>query len=76
MRNGFALAVSFGLTPWVDALGVRNLFIMATCFSLAILLLPVVFLIWGKRFRIMTAAKYKEMAQMQPGHRTIETQGQ
>lgn len=58
VRNAVSVLIMYVLTPWLDALGVRNLFICVAFLALLISLAPVPFLIWGKRARVASASQY------------------
>ncbi|KAK8146169.1 hypothetical protein G3M48_003495 [Beauveria asiatica] len=68
-RNAMSVVVLFALTPWINAMGLRNLHIMISILCCLLLLMPVALLIWGKKARIATAARYRAMAHRQPTHR-------
>ncbi|HQT70751.1 MAG TPA: hypothetical protein PLE48_10035 [Thiobacillus sp.] len=70
-RNAISVVVLFALTPWVSAMGLRDLHILIGVLSFVILLLPVALLIWGKKARIATARSYMEMARRQPTRRDV-----
>lgn len=71
MRNALSVVVLFGLTPWVDAMGVLNVHVLTAAVCFAVLLIPIPLLLWGKKARLSTAKRYKEMAMKQPTHRTV-----
>ncbi|KAJ5206809.1 Major facilitator superfamily domain general substrate transporter [Penicillium cf. griseofulvum] len=71
MRNIFSVIVLFVLTPWVNAMGMRDLHILVAVIAFVILLLPIPLLVWGKKARIATAPRYREMAAKQLSHRTV-----
>jgi hypothetical protein len=71
MRNIFSVIVLFVLTPWVEGMGMQNLHILVAVLAFVILMIPAPLLIWGKKARIVTAARYKRMAQNQLSHRTV-----
>lgn len=52
-------------------MGIRNLHILTAGIIFGVLLIPVPLLVWGKRFRIRTAERYKAMALKQPTSRTF-----
>ncbi|KAM3498838.1 hypothetical protein MY10362_007865 [Beauveria mimosiformis] len=68
-RNAMSVVVLFALTPWINVMGLRNLHIMISILCCLLLLMPVALLIWGKKARIATAARYRKMAHRQPTHR-------
>jgi hypothetical protein len=61
----------FAVTPWINNLGVQNCFISVAVLAFAFQLMPIPFLIWGKRIRRHTAARYRELAQYQPTKREV-----
>ncbi|OCL11054.1 major facilitator superfamily transporter [Glonium stellatum] len=61
VRNAFATIVVIVLQPWIDAMGLRGMFITAGCLALATLLPTVPMIIWGKKMRIKTAKRYNAM---------------
>lgn len=65
-RNVFAVVILFALTPWITAMGLINVHIIVAVMIFLIQLLAVPFLIWGKRFRVATAQRYRDHAQRQP----------
>lgn len=71
IRNVLSVIVLFTLTPWVNGMGIQNVHILIAFIIFAILLLPIPLLIWGKKARIATAERYREMAMRQPSHRTL-----
>lgn len=58
IRNGLATAAAFAVSPWLDGLGPQNMFIIIGCLCLAILLLSIPMLIWGRTARAHTAGFY------------------
>ncbi|KAJ3497475.1 hypothetical protein NLG97_g1871 [Lecanicillium saksenae] len=77
VRNAASIGILFGLTPWIRKMGVRNVNIIVVCFGFGILLLPILFLIWGKSARAASAATYKRLAARQVSGRgvsAVETQ--
>lgn len=61
VRNALATALVFALAPWIDAIGLQNMFISCTFISLALFLTTVPMLIWGKKFRIKTGKQFEKM---------------
>ena len=70
-RNAISVVVLFALTPWINGMGLRDLHILIAVLSFVILLIPLPLLIWGKKARIASAARYKRMALRQPTHRDV-----
>lgn len=59
MRNTISFALIFGITPWVDGMGVQNAFIsVAFILGFAFWITAVPVLIWGKRSRTRSAHTY------------------
>lgn len=52
-------------------MGIQNTFIVAGMISLAMTIMPIGLLIWGKRAREHTAAEYRRFALRQPLHRSL-----
>lgn len=71
VRNGVATIIVFALAPWIKATGLDNMFISAACLSIGIGLITIPMIVWGKKARVMTARRYKELAASQPGKRDI-----
>ncbi|RHZ46405.1 uncharacterized protein CDV56_103391 [Aspergillus thermomutatus] len=69
VRNGISMIVKFLWTPWIMGMGIQNTFILVAMIALATMALPISLMIWGKKFRIRTAAKYKQYDCRQPAHR-------
>ena len=70
-RNAFSVVVLFTITPWLAGMGIQNMHILTACLAFAILSLPVLFLLYGKRFRLSTRERYRVMAMKQVTHRTF-----
>ncbi len=58
IRNTMSFAVSYGITPWLDGLGLQNCFISVAFVALAIcsIFLPVIW--YGKRLRAAKRESY------------------
>ncbi|OQV01293.1 hypothetical protein CLAIMM_06674 [Cladophialophora immunda] len=65
LRNAFATVVAMTLTPWIEGVGLTNVFITCTVVSAAILTTTIPMLIWGKKLRVKTATRYARMARRQ-----------
>ncbi|KAM3435147.1 hypothetical protein MY4824_005019 [Beauveria thailandica] len=70
VRNAASIGILFGLTPWIEKSGIRNVNIVMFCFCFLILLLPAVLLIWGKKARLASAGSYKRLSEKQSSSRT------
>lgn len=62
VRNGIATATTFAINPWLNGLGLQNMFISVGCISLGILLLSIPMVIWGRKARYCTADFYNGIA--------------
>lgn len=58
VRNTMSFAVSYGITPWLDALGYQNCFISVAFVGLAICALFLVMIMYGKAMREKSRVKY------------------
>lgn len=68
-RNAFSILIMFTITPWLNAMGIKNLFILLACVVFAILALVFPMIIWGKKARYRTSDLLRELALKQPGTR-------
>ena len=71
IRNILSLIVLFVLTPWITGMGMQSLHILVAVLAFVIYMLPIPLLVWGKKARVATAARYKKMAATQVSHRAI-----
>ncbi|KAL3449897.1 major facilitator superfamily domain-containing protein [Aspergillus insuetus] len=62
IRNCVSTAFIFALDPWFAYVGIQNVIITMSLIAAFILSFAVVFLKWGKRFRGMTAERYRRLA--------------
>ncbi|KAF1982337.1 serine/threonine kinase 16 [Aulographum hederae CBS 113979] len=58
VRNTMSFAVSYGITPWVDGMGLQNAFVTAGMVGLAQVLTVGAFLWWGKGLREKSRGRY------------------
>ncbi|KAJ5368092.1 major facilitator superfamily domain-containing protein [Penicillium cataractarum] len=63
IRNCFSIAIFFALVPWMDAQGLQNMSIVMGVWATVVAFLHVPLIVWGKRFRKRTAAKYQKMVE-------------
>lgn len=61
-RNVVATAFVFAIGPWIDGIGMRNVFTMLGVLITIILLSVFIFIFYGRRFRVKGAAKYRHYA--------------
>ncbi|KAJ9641303.1 hypothetical protein H2204_002981 [Knufia peltigerae] len=66
VKNLFPTIFVFALTPWIKGVGLSNVFITVAVIDAVIMLGSLIFLKWGKHFRIKTAIKYSHYARHQP----------
>lgn len=57
------MVLVFVLMPWINNMGLANVFILITAVFTAIVLGNIVFLFCGKRFRAQTAENYWRFSQ-------------
>ncbi|RJE22300.1 Major Facilitator Superfamily [Aspergillus sclerotialis] len=58
-RNVLATIFIFALTPWIDSVGIANVFLTLALIAALFVLLSIVLLIYGKRLRAHTTARYE-----------------
>ncbi|ORY60290.1 major facilitator superfamily transporter [Pseudomassariella vexata] len=61
-RNAFATLIVFALTPWIESMGLENMFITATILCLVTLSSTIMMMIWGRRMRVWSADRYERFA--------------
>jgi hypothetical protein len=59
VRNTMSFAIGYGITPWVEDMGLQNCFITAAFVGLAQVCTVFVMIKYGKRLREMSVTKYK-----------------
>ncbi|KEQ93061.1 hypothetical protein AUEXF2481DRAFT_47679 [Aureobasidium subglaciale EXF-2481] len=67
VRNTMSFAMGYGVTPWVQGLGVQNCFITAAAVSIVTSTMAFVFLKWGEKFRECSAASYYNLVDKRAG---------
>ncbi|KAL1875845.1 hypothetical protein Daus18300_003036 [Diaporthe australafricana] len=67
VRNAVGIPIPFAITPWLEHSGLSNMFITAGLVSLAISMLFVPLIIWGKKIRMALAPRYYELLERQGG---------
>ncbi|KAF9895133.1 hypothetical protein FE257_000035 [Aspergillus nanangensis] len=72
VRNGISMIIMFTLSPWLHGFGVQNTFICMAFVALAISMLVIPLLLWGKDARIATAKSYEMFTKRQAVYRHIE----
>jgi hypothetical protein len=65
VRNTMSFAIGYGITPWVNGMGLQNCFITAAFIGLAQVLTVFAMIKWGKKLREASVPRYsKYVAQM------------
>ncbi|EED12970.1 conserved hypothetical protein [Talaromyces stipitatus ATCC 10500] len=72
IRNSFSTAFIFALAPWVAKVGLKNTFITILVMAIAILMIFVVFLRYGKAIRRIFASRYIHYAALQYKERGLD----
>jgi len=67
IRNAASVAVPFYTIPWITTMGLTNMFVTAGCINLALSLLFIPLIIYGKRIRIALHAHYDRMVESESG---------
>ncbi|KAF5011312.1 hypothetical protein FDECE_2562 [Fusarium decemcellulare] len=55
VRNVLATVLVFAATPWMEGMGVYNMFVVMGCIATAVALTCVPLIVWGRKFRIQLA---------------------
>jgi len=58
VRNTMSFAIGYGITPWLDNLGLQNCFISAAFIGMAASSAFLIMIVWGKKFRERSRVKY------------------
>lgn len=58
IRNTMSFAIGYGITPWLDGLGLQNCFISVAFVALAICSVFLPMMWFGKKFRAMKKESY------------------
>ncbi|EED11903.1 conserved hypothetical protein [Talaromyces stipitatus ATCC 10500] len=61
VRNTMSFAIGYGITPWLTNLGYQNCFISAAFIGMAVSLVFLVMVKYGKPLRVRTASQYWAM---------------
>jgi hypothetical protein len=64
-RNAIGIPIPILITPWLNKMGLSNMFITAGLISLAISMLFVPLIIWGKKIRKAMAPRYYKLLEKQ-----------
>ena len=60
VRNALSALIWIGIVPWVGSGGLNDILIVISVAASIVILLPIPLLLYGRRGRIATAAKYRE----------------
>lgn len=63
IRNALSMIFVFCLSPWIAATGLENMFIAVAGIAFAINCITIPMIIWGKKARSLTAARYVTLAE-------------
>ncbi|KAF2151555.1 MFS general substrate transporter [Myriangium duriaei CBS 260.36] len=63
IRNCIGGAMTFGIQPWIDGMGLQNTFALIGVLSFVVTIFAVVFIAFGKRVRRWTTARYLRLAE-------------
>ncbi|THY16226.1 MFS general substrate transporter [Aureobasidium pullulans] len=63
IRNTMSFAIGYGITPWINGMGLQNAFILAAFAGLAQCLTFFAMVKWGKGLRKQSASKYAKYVQ-------------
>lgn len=58
IRNTMSFAIGYGITPWLDGLGLQNCFISVAFVALAVCLVFLPIIMFGKKLRKMKGDSY------------------
>lgn len=62
IRNIIGSALTFGIQPWIDSMGVQDTFIMVAILAFVITFASGLLIVWGKKMRLLTKAAYLDFA--------------
>lgn len=65
VRNSISTIFVFVLTPWIASAGITGFYISFSVIVSVILLGLVVFVFFGRKFRVKSAARYRHLAEKQ-----------
>lgn len=59
VRNVCATVIATTATPWIDGMGLANVFILSSVLALVLSLLTIPMMVYGKRMRRWTSNSYE-----------------
>lgn len=72
-RNAISIVIGLVLTPWIQTMGIKYLFVTAGCISLVIGLLHIPMILWGKRIRTALASRHDMLVEKFAANRAINS---
>ncbi|KAH1621679.1 hypothetical protein KXX21_007764 [Aspergillus fumigatus] len=62
LRNAISIGIPFAISPWLEGSGAQNMFLTCGFVSLAVTLTIIPMVLYGRKMRMLTAARYRVMA--------------
>ncbi|KAH1599619.1 hypothetical protein KXX44_005057 [Aspergillus fumigatus] len=62
LRNAISIGIPFAISPWLERSGAQNMFLTCGFVSLAVTLTIIPMVLYGRKMRMLTAARYRVMA--------------
>lgn len=59
VRNIVTTALVFSLTPWINGMGVKWMFVLLGCIGAGFAFLSIPFILWGKKWRIKSTERFE-----------------
>lgn len=61
VRNTMSFAIGYGISPWVEGMGLQNAFVVAAMVGMAQVCSFFAFVRWGKALRVQSVPRYEKM---------------
>lgn len=71
-RNIVATVFVFAIAPWIDGIGMKNVFVMLGVLMIVIISSVFIFIYYGKKLRVRTATRYRYYAGRQFDSRAFD----
>lgn len=65
VRNAISTGLIFAIPPWIDAMGVYNMFAICAVLAAVIALTCLPLIVWGRKWRILLTGRYQKYAERQ-----------
>lgn len=65
VRNAISTGLIFAIPPWINAMGVYDMFVVCAVLAAIIALTCVPLIVWGRRWRVLLAVRYQRFAERQ-----------